>query len=107
MWVTGSHTFVPKNERWEKGFPLGNGVSVPPPLLQAIISKVESKDQMGILAHQAMPLNTQGWRANSSLLVGRISRAQWNKNGQLLSLPFNQSHALCPNHTPHPLAQLI
>ena len=55
------HTFVPKDERWEKEFPPGNGVSVPPPLLQAIISKVESKDQMGILAHQAMPLNTQGW----------------------------------------------
>lgn len=95
MWVTSSHTFVPKTERWEKQIPLGNGVSVPPPLLQAIISTVEYKDQMGILAHQAMSLNSQGWKANGSLFVGRISRAQWNKNGQLLSLPFNQSCALC------------
>lgn len=72
-----------------------------------MISEVESKDRMGILAHQAMSLSTQGWKADSSLLVGRTSRAQWNKDGQLLSLLFNQPRALPRNHTPHPLAQLI
>lgn len=43
---------------------------------------------MGIVAHQAMSLDIQGWKESHGLLVGRLSRAWWTKNGQLLLLPL-------------------
>lgn len=90
---------------WKACLPQAVGPQSPLSAVHTILSEAWSKDKMGFLLLGCAPphprIRTAERTTTTYLPLGRTLRAQRNKEGQVLSLPSNQSCAFLINHTPH------